>query len=63
MSIKRISIRNLFSYKAIDIDISPGLNVVVGKNGSGKSNFVNSLLFVLTDKFSTRDRKMIENVL
>lgn len=52
MSIKRISIRNLFSYKAIDIDLSPGLNVVVGKNGSGKSNLMNSLLFVLTDKFS-----------
>lgn len=62
MSIKKISIRNLLSYKAIDVEIGSNLNIVVGKNGSGKSNFVNALLFALTDKFSNHDRKLIENV-
>lgn len=62
MSIKKISIRNLLSYKAIDLELGGNLNIIVGKNGSGKSNFVNALLFALTDKFGSFDRKMIENV-
>ncbi|CAD8085040.1 unnamed protein product [Paramecium primaurelia] len=61
MSIKKISIRNLLSYKAIDLELGGNLNIFVGKNGSGKSNFVNALLFALTDKFGSFDRKMIEN--
>lgn len=32
-------------------DLSPGTNVVVGFNGSGKSNFFNAILFVISDEF------------
>lgn len=70
MSIKEITITNFLSYKSQTVTLSPNLNVFVGRNGSGKSNFFNSILsinlgliFVLADKFSIRgdERKMVEN--
>lgn len=32
--------------------LSPGCNLILGKNGSGKSSFLNALIYVLSDRFS-----------
>ena len=34
-------------------DFSPHCNLVLGKNGSGKSNFLDAVQFVLTDKYAS----------
>ena len=52
MSIKRISIQAFKSYIQIadgSIEFSPGINVIVGNNGCGKSNLFDALMYVLTD--------------
>ena len=51
MHIKQVIIEGFKSYKeqfALE-EFSPRLNVVVGANGSGKSNFFHAVRFVLTD--------------
>eukprot|EP00771_Trimastix_marina_P001020 gnl/Trimastix_PCT/2064.p1 GENE.gnl/Trimastix_PCT/2064~~gnl/Trimastix_PCT/2064.p1 ORF type:complete len:1189 (+),score=483.16 gnl/Trimastix_PCT/2064:114-3680(+) len=51
MHIKQVIIQGFKSYKdqAITEEFSPRLNCIVGRNGSGKSNFFDALRFVLAD--------------
>ncbi|HVR37935.1 MAG TPA: AAA family ATPase, partial [Thermoanaerobaculia bacterium] len=43
--IERVSLMNYKSIAHCDVELRP-LTVVVGRNGSGKSNFIDSLHFV-----------------
>lgn len=52
--IKKVVIQGFKSYKEL-LDLEPfskGSNVIVGRNGSGKSNFFFAIRFVLSDLFS-----------
>jgi len=56
MHIKQVIIRGFKTYKdqvQLSQDFDKGVNVVVGYNGSGKSNFFNAILFVISDRFGT----------
>ncbi|CAK5264291.1 unnamed protein product [Mycena citricolor] len=55
MHIKTITIQGFKSYRDItNIEpFSPGHNVVVGRNGSGKSNFFAAIRFVLSDAYTS----------
>lgn len=55
MHIKQITLSGFKSYRDETIvgPFSPGHNVVVGRNGSGKSNFFDAVRFVLSDTFSS----------
>lgn len=56
MFIKQVIIRGFKTYKdqtTLSEDFSAGTNVVVGFNGSGKSNFFQAILFVLSDQYSS----------
>ncbi|KAF9038262.1 RecF/RecN/SMC protein [Hymenopellis radicata] len=55
MHIKTLTISGFKSYKeAVAIDtFSPKHNVVVGRNGSGKSNFFAAIRFVLSDAYAS----------
>ncbi|KAL6735865.1 hypothetical protein Aduo_006270 [Ancylostoma duodenale] len=54
MHIKEVNITGFRSYREVtSIDsFSPRHNVIVGRNGSGKSNFFFAIQFVLSDEFS-----------
>jgi structural maintenance of chromosome 3 (chondroitin sulfate proteoglycan 6) len=54
MFIKQVIIQGFRSYKEQTIvePFSPRHNVIVGRNGSGKSNFFFAIQFVLSDEFS-----------
>ncbi|VDM59834.1 unnamed protein product [Angiostrongylus costaricensis] len=54
MHIKEVNISGFRSYREVtSIDcFSPKHNVIVGRNGSGKSNFFLAIQFVLSDEFS-----------
>lgn len=59
MFIKKIIIQGFKTYKdttVIDL-ISPEFNVVVGRNGSGKSNFFQAIRFVLSDAYTHMTRE------
>lgn len=51
MHISSLVIENFLSYKHADIDFGPRLNIIAGKNGSGKSNVVCAFAFVFTKLF------------
>lgn len=59
MYIKKIIIQGFKTYKnTTEIDLlSPHFNVVVGRNGSGKSNFFAAIRFVLSDTYTHMTRE------
>lgn len=59
MYIKRVVIKGFKTYRnqtVID-DFSPHHNIVIGSNGSGKSNFFSAIRFVLSDDYSNLKRE------
>jgi len=55
MYIKSVTIQGFKSYKDQKFsgqEFSPNQNIIVGRNGSGKSNFFSAISFVLSEKFS-----------
>ncbi|KAG7561878.1 hypothetical protein FFLO_02695 [Filobasidium floriforme] len=59
MHIKTLTIQGFKSYRdQISVDpFSPKHNVVVGRNGSGKSNFFSAIRFVLSDAYEKLSRE------
>jgi structural maintenance of chromosome 3 (chondroitin sulfate proteoglycan 6) len=59
MHIKQIIIQGFKSYKEQTViePFSAGLNVIVGRNGSGKSNFFAAIRFVLSDAYGQMGRE------
>lgn len=47
MKIKKIYIENVLSYNQETIELNNDLNIFVGANGSGKSNLINILIYML----------------
>ena len=59
MYIKQIIIQGFKSYKDPTViePFSPKHNVIVGRNGSGKSNFFSAIRFVLGDAYQNMTRE------
>ena len=53
--VSTVSLRNIRSYAKLDLELEPGLVLVVGPNGAGKTNLLESL-HVGTQGFSPRTR-------
>src|SRR5213595_2845848 len=53
--VRSVSLRNIRSYARLELDLEPGLVLVVGPNGAGKTNLLESL-HVGTQGFSPRTR-------
>ncbi|MBU1929958.1 AAA family ATPase, partial [Candidatus Micrarchaeota archaeon] len=47
IQIKKLTLKNFKSFKKAEIPIARGFTAIVGSNGSGKSNILDALLFVL----------------
>ncbi len=50
MSLKNISIENFRNLRRIDLELETGLNVLVGENGQGKSNFLEAVYYLANGK-------------
>jgi len=48
MKIRRLHIENYKSLKTVAFDLNKDINIFIGKNNSGKSNLIDSLLFLST---------------
>ncbi|EPQ26730.1 uncharacterized protein PFL1_05709 [Pseudozyma flocculosa PF-1] len=65
MYIKTLTIQGFKSYRdqtAVE-PFSPRHNVVVGRNGSGKSNFFSAIRFVLSDAYTSMSREERQSLL
>lgn len=56
-----LHLRAFRNYKHLDLEFSPGLNVIYGDNAQGKTNLLESVYFLATGKShrSSRDQEMI----
>lgn len=59
MHIKKVTVQGFKTFKATTVvdDLLPKFNVVVGRNGSGKSNFFAAIRFVLLDAYTHMTRE------
>jgi DNA replication and repair protein RecF len=61
MRIARFSLRNFRSYATADVELGPGVTVVTGRNGAGKTNLLDALYFGCTGRSArtTNERELI----
>ncbi|NLC97008.1 MAG: DNA replication/repair protein RecF [Erysipelotrichaceae bacterium] len=61
MIIKELRLRNFRNFKNIHITLNPKMNVITGNNGQGKTNLLESLVFLSTTKSHriNDDKKLI----
>jgi DNA replication and repair protein RecF len=59
--ILRLSMRNFRSYAAADVALGPGVTVVTGRNGAGKTNLLDALYFGCTGRSArtTNERELV----
>ena len=48
MFIKHLSLANFRNYKTAEVELAPGVNLIVGPNGQGKTNLVESIRYLST---------------
>ncbi len=46
MYLKNLHLTNFRSYEKLDLEITPGINIFVGKNGEGKTNIVEAIIYL-----------------
>jgi DNA replication and repair protein RecF len=61
MRIVRLSLRNFRSYAAADVELGPGVTVITGRNGAGKTNLLEALYFGCTGRSprTTNEREVV----
>jgi DNA replication and repair protein RecF len=48
MHIKHLSLSNFRNYSTLELSLSPGVNLLVGKNGQGKTNLAEAIFYCAT---------------
>jgi DNA replication and repair protein RecF len=63
MIVRNLRLRNFRNYESLEIELSPGLNWITGANAQGKTNLLESLVYLsLTRSFRiSDDRKLIKS--
>ena len=64
LNIKHIILKRFKSYREMLYmdELNKGVNLIIGANGNGKSNFLDSIIYVLTDKYQNmrqEDKKLL----
>ena len=62
MQLRRIEIENFTCFKNFHVNFVPGFNIIIGRNGAGKSSLIRSLVYLMNFMF-TNDKSMGNNYL
>lgn len=62
-TVGRVRLEHFRNYACLDLGLSPGFNVIAGRNGQGKTNFLESLHLIATTRLmrGQRDAEAIED--
>ena len=62
MKIKSLALRNFRSYESLELDLSPGINLLVGENAQGKTNILESVFYTALARShrTSADRDMVK---
>lgn len=52
--IRRVAVRNYRLFRKLDLDLSPGMNILVGRNDTGKSTLIEAITLALTGRLHGR---------
>lgn len=55
MYLSKINIRNFRNLESLEVNLSPGLNVIVGENNVGKTNLLDALRVALGSAWNNSD--------
>jgi len=61
MSIKRIEMINFRNHEDIVFDFSPGINIIWGENGSGKTSIIEAV-HILSNGKSFKTNRLVETI-
>lgn len=61
MHISRVSLVNYRNFARTNVLLAPGVNTIIGENGSGKSNVFHAIRLLLDDTFATRRHNFKES--
>ncbi len=63
MIVKSLKLRNFRNYEKAEVTFSPGLNLITGKNAQGKTNLLESLVYLSMTRSHriSNDRRLIRN--
>lgn len=50
MHLERLKLRDFRNFEALDLQLDPGFNLIVGKNAQGKTNLLEAIYFIGTGK-------------
>lgn len=59
MRIKKVKLINYCQHKNLEIDLTGNVIGIVGRNGSGKSNFVSAINYCITGEFERKKDRLI----
>jgi exonuclease SbcC len=59
MIIKKVHLENIRSHENTDVELTPGINVIMGNTGSGKSSILMAIEYALFGKTSDNDNKIL----
>jgi DNA replication and repair protein RecF len=61
VAVSSVSLHSFRNYESLDLSLSPSFNVLAGRNGQGKTNFLEALYFVSTTRLlrGQRDQEAI----
>ncbi|MCL2396915.1 MAG: DNA replication/repair protein RecF [Defluviitaleaceae bacterium] len=62
MHIQRVVLQNFRNISMVDVELTPGINVLYGENAQGKTNFLESIYFCATGRShrSARDKDLVK---
>lgn len=62
MRILSVKLENFCQHRSLEFQLAPGLNAIVGGNGSGKSNALKAIYGALTNDFSRNEGQKDKNI-
>lgn len=59
MAIENVKLTGISVFKELDLNMSPGINIIIGENGTGKTHLMKMIYFAYSDKDYILEEKYI----